>query len=109
MPVSNDAGAIGKVAIDTATSGDTTIVAAVAGRKIRVHSYVLVGGGTVTARFESGAGGGALSGQMSLYFGAVIAAPHNPAGWFDTVAGELLNLELSGAESVDGHLTYSLV
>ncbi len=109
MPVSNDASAIGKVAIDTATSGDTTIVAAVTGKRIRVHSYVLVGSGTVTARFESAAGGTALTGQMTMAAGNVICAPHNPMGWFDTVAGELLNLELSGATSVDGHLTYSLV
>jgi hypothetical protein len=95
--------------IDAATSGDNTIRAAVAGRRISVHSYVLVAAGTVTARFESGAGGDALTGQMTMAVNSVISAPHNPAGWFETDAGALLNLELSAAVSVDGHFTYSLV
>lgn len=95
--------------IDAATSGDNTLLAAVAGRRIKVHSYVLVGGGSVTARFESGAGGTALSGQMTLAAGSVISASHNPAGWFETGVNTLLNLELSGATTVDGHFTYSLV
>ncbi len=95
--------------IDAATSGDNTLRAAVTGRKIRVHSYVLVAAGTVTARFESGAGGTALSGQMTMAVNTVVSAPHNPAGWFETAPATLLNLELSGAVSVDGHFTYSLV
>jgi hypothetical protein len=32
--------------------------------------------------------------------------PFNPVGWFETAAGELLNLELSAGVSVDGCLTY---
>jgi hypothetical protein len=96
-------------AIDAATSGDNTLVAAVTGKQIVVHSFVLVGAGSVTARFESGAGGDALTGQMTMAAGSVVVAPHNPAGWFRTGKAVLLNLEISGAVSVDGVLTYSLV
>lgn len=96
--------------IDDATSGNNTIVAAVTGKKIRVLGYVLVAGGAVNARFESDADGTALTGVMTLAAaGDVIAPGYNPSGHFETVAGELLNLELSGAVSVDGHLTYVLV
>jgi hypothetical protein len=92
--------------IDDASSGDNTIVAAVSGKKIRVLSYVLVAAGTVTARFESGAAGTALTGQMSLVDAVGVSAGFSPVGHFETAVDALLNLELSGAVSVDGHLTY---
>ena len=92
--------------IDAATLGDNTLVAAVTGNKIRVLAFLMVGAGTVTARFESGAGGTALTGQMTLAVNTVVPAPFNPEGWFETAAGALLNLELSAAVSVDGCLAY---
>lgn len=93
-------------AIDAATSGDNTLVAAVASKKVRVLALFLVAAGAVNARFESGAGGSALSGQMNLTTNSGFCLPFNPAGWFETAANTLLNLELSGAVSVDGCLTY---
>lgn len=96
--------------IDDALSGDNEIVAAVAGKKIRVLGFFLVAAGAVTARFESGAGGTALTGQMTLAAGdPFVATGYNPLGWFETAAAAALNLELSGAVSVDGGLTYVLV
>ncbi|WP_374312434.1 hypothetical protein [Dongia sp.] len=92
--------------IDAATSGDNTLVAAVSGKKIRVLSCVLVAAGAVNARFESGAGGTALSGQMNLTTNSGFTLPFSPVGWFETAAATLLNLELSGAVSVDGCLVY---
>lgn len=95
--------------IDHAVSGNNTLVAAVAGKKIRVLGFVLVSAGTVTARFESAADGTALTGQMTLAVNTVVSSGYNALGWFETVAGQLLNLELSAAVSVDGVLTYVLV
>ena len=93
--------------IDAASSGDNTLVAAVgSGIKIRVLSYVIVSAGTVTVRFESGAGGTALTGQMSLVANTGVSAPYCPEGLFETADNALLNMELSGSVSVDGHLTY---
>lgn len=92
--------------IDHASSGDNTLVTGVSNKKIRVLSLFLVSAGTVTARFESGASGTALSGQMNLVANSGFSLPFNPAGWFETAASALLNLELSGAVSVDGSLTY---
>ena len=97
---------IKRVAIDTATSGDNTIIAAVAGKKIRVLSLALIPSAAVTARFETGAGGTALTGQMQLGAKVNLILDYNPAGWFETTAGALLNLELSGATSVDGCIVY---
>lgn len=96
--------------IDGATSGDNTIVAATAGKRIRVLAGSLTMTGTlVTIRFESGAGGTALTGQMQPLAGNTITIPYCPMGNFQTAAGSLLNMELSGAQSVDGWIVYQLV
>lgn len=93
-------------AIDAASSGDNTIVAAVTGKKIRVVSAFLVAAGDVNTRFESGASGSALTGQMNLTTNSGFVLPFNPVGWFETASSAILNLELSGATSVDGSITY---
>lgn len=96
--------------IDAATSGDNTLVAAVASRKIRILSAFMIAAAAVTVRFESGASGTALSGQMNLAANSGFVLPYNPHGWADTLAvNTLLNLELSAAVSVDGMLTYAEV
>lgn len=93
--------------IDAASSGDNTIISAVTGKKIRVLAAFLVAAGAVNTRFESGASGTALTGQMNLAAaGDGYALPFNPIGWFETAAATLLNLELSGATSVDGCVVY---
>ena len=97
------------VAVDHATSGNNEIVAAVTGKKIRVLSMLMIAAGTVNARFESGADGTALTGQMPLVANSGFSATYNSNGWFETAAGESLNLELSAAISVDGVLNYDLI
>lgn len=94
-------------AIDGALNGDNTLVAAVTGKKIRVLGcFAIMTGTAVTIRFESGAGGTALTGQMTPTQGGGFVLPFSPVGWFETAAGSLLNLELGGAQSVDGSLVY---
>lgn len=93
--------------VDAASSGDNTIVAAVTGKKIRVLAGSLTMTGTlVTIRWESGAGGTALTGQMQPLAGHTITMPYSPVGHFQTAASTLLNLELGGAQSVDGWIVY---
>ena len=101
--------AVKRAAIRGNTSGNNTVVAAVSGKKIKVISVLLVAAGAVTARFESGASGTALTGQMSLAAdGDWFMLPPAPPGyhWFETAAGALLNLELGGAVYVDGCIVY---
>ena len=92
--------------IDAATSGNNTLLAAVSCKKIRVLSAFLVSTGAVNARFESAADGTALTGQMELTCSSGFTLPFSPVGWFETAACALLNLELSGAVSVDGAFVY---
>ena len=91
--------------IDAASSGNNTLVAAVSGYNIRVlAAFFTMTGTAVTIRFESGADGVALTGQMTPSQGQTIPLPFNPVGWFESTT--LLNLELGGAQSVDGALIY---
>lgn len=99
-------GSVQYAAIAASTSGNNTLVSAVSGKKIRVLSLFLVSAGTVTTRFESAADGTALTGQMALVANTGYVLGYNPNGWFETVASQLLNLELSAAISVAGSLTY---
>jgi hypothetical protein len=98
------------VAIDAASSGDNTLVAAQGTSNIiLVHQVFLVASAAVTVRFESGAAGTALTGQIQLAANQGFVLPFSPVGWFKTAANTLLNLELSGATSVDGSLAYTVV
>ncbi len=93
-------------AIAASSSGDNTIVAAVTGERIRVLAFCIVAAGTCTARFEDGAGGAALTGQISLSDTSGVNSGYCPVGHFETTPGTLLNLELSAAVSVAGWLVY---
>jgi hypothetical protein len=94
--------------IDTATS-DAALVAAVTGKKILVTSYTIVasGGAQTNVRFESGAAGTALTGEMDIADNGQLIADYNPGGVFaPTAASTALCIQLGAATSVDGHLTY---
>lgn len=80
------------------SSGDNAIVAAVTGRRIVVTSYQVYPSGAVSVKFRSAANDlhpaiplAGTSQPVGLGFG------HNPHGYFETTAGEALNLNLSSA------------
>jgi hypothetical protein len=92
--------------ISAAGSGNNTLVAAVTGKKIRVIGFALVGAGSVTAKFQSGAGGTDLTGAMTLAAGTSVVVEPYESGVFETAVAALLNLNLSGAIQVSGFLVY---
>ncbi len=97
-------------AINTATSGaGNTIVAAVAGKQIRVVGYVLNALTAVTAQWYTGVSA-ALSGPIALGATGTVACPNDHVeGHFETVAGEALKITLGGAVQVSGHVVYKLI
>jgi len=103
-------GTIERVVISGATSGDNTLVAAAAdGIKTKVLALYLRVAGAVNIRFESGAGGTALTGVMTFNAaGEYLDWPQAMPGyhWIETAANTLLNMELSGAVQVSGILIY---
>lgn len=94
--------------IDTASSGDTQIVAAAGvGLKIKLLSCALVCGGPVNFKWRSGTTD--LSGAISCtqYSGYVLPASAPGQGhYLETAANTALNINLSGAVQVSGHISY---
>ena len=93
--------------INAIASGDRVAIPAVSGKRINVHGYVILTDGTGgTFRWESSAGGNALSGIFVLTAGSGLTLPFSEVPWFSTVSGEALLMEV-GAGQIDGHLIYS--
>lgn len=95
--------------INAATSGaGNTIVAAVAGKQIRVVGYVLNALTAVTAQWHSNTT--ALSGPIALGATGTLTCENDyQDGHMETVAGEALKLTLGGAVQVSGHIVYRLI
>lgn len=90
--------------IDANSSGNTQIVAAVSGKRIRVVAYAVVASGTVNVRFRSGSSTN-LTGVMRLVEAGGIAHAFE-GGLFQTDVGEALNINLSANVQVGGYLVY---
>jgi hypothetical protein len=93
--------------IAAGSSGFTTLVAAVTGRAIKVHSYNFSAGGTVSYRFFSGT----VTGLTGTFLGAAngyYASGHSPGGHFETAAGAALTGSLSANQNIQGCLVYTL-
>lgn len=89
----------------TSSSGNTSVVAAVTGKKIRVLSLTMMAGGTTAVKFTDGAGGTDLTGAFPLIAQAGLSASHLN-GLFETTAATALVLNNGSAQSIQGMLTY---
>jgi hypothetical protein len=92
--------------IVASASGATTIVAAVASKKIRVLRWSLSASGNVNVKWQSRVAPTDLTGLHYLTQYASAGGAYCPAGIFETVAGEALDINLSAAIAVGGELTY---
>jgi hypothetical protein len=94
--------------IAVSASGDNSIVALVSSKKIRVLALKITANGAVNAKWRS-----STNDKTGLsYFAAAgdgEVLPFNPVGWFETNAGEALQVNLSAAVAVGGHVTYVTV
>lgn len=92
--------------ISASSSGDNTIVALVSSKKLRVLAWDVKVNAAVNFKWKSSVAGD----KTGLYYNAGqgdgVARAFNPVGYFETVAGEALVLNLSGAVAVGGCLTY---
>lgn len=92
--------------INTA-AGDTTLVAAqAAGVKIRVLAFTIIAAAAAVVSFQSGTGGTALTGPMSLATGIQVDTEGEPFGAFETAAATLLNLHQTGLVQLSGWLVW---
>jgi len=97
-------------AIAAATSGNNTLVGLVSGKKIRVLALFILAGAAGNIYFESTAGGtvifGGSTNKIQLAANGGFVLPFNPVGWFETVVGELLNMNASSTGPFSGGLVY---
>jgi hypothetical protein len=94
--------------IAASSSGDNAVIAAApAGFMHIVLAYMLVTAAAVTVKWKSGSTD--ITGGMTFDAKSGTNAPLNQLGWFKTAAAEALNVNLSGAIGVNGHLTYITV
>ena len=92
--------------VSESSSGNNEVVAAAgSGLKIKVVSYVIIAAGAVSAKWRTASTD--LSGAMALAAnGGVSASSDETASLLVTAANEALNLNLSGAVAVAGHVSY---
>lgn len=92
--------------ISTSSSGATTVIALVAAKKIRVLSWSIVCNAAVNVKWQSHVTPTDLTGLHYFAINGGITVPFSPIGHFETIAGEALDINLSGAQAVGGSLVY---
>ncbi len=92
--------------IVASASGVTNVVAAVGGKQIRVVALQLVASGAVNVKWQSHVIPTDITGLAYLTANTGMVLSFNPVGWFQTIAGEALDINLSGNIAVGGSLTY---
>lgn len=95
------------VAVNVSTLGDTTLVAAQAGKVIRVREWLLVAGGATAASFVGGTT--PLTGPMTFVAGGGAQQIDRDLGHFSTRAGEALILRQTAAVQIGGHLIVDII
>lgn len=92
--------------ITASSSGVTNVVAAVTSKKIRVLAFVLTSNAAVNAKFQSHVTPTDLTGLLYMGASGVLPGAYNPKGHFQTLSGEALDINLSGAVTVGGWMIY---
>ena len=98
-------------AISAASSGNNTLIAAVASKKIRVLALNLISAAANNIYITSGAGGTAIwagsTNKANFAANGGMVLPYNPVGWFETLAtNTALVANLSAASAIGGSITY---
>jgi hypothetical protein len=92
--------------IDTAGSGDNTLIAGVTGYYIAVYKIWYVLAGDVNHTLKNGST--AFSGTVTGKAGGSFVLDYDGTPWFVTTAGNGFVLNLSGAVQVSGRVYYHL-
>lgn len=93
-----------RVAINLSASGDTVVIAAVAGQRVHVLRWLVIVGGSTSLTFKDGTT--ALTGPMPLVANQPLSGAEGDLSHFVTTAGNGLTLNSSSAVQVSGYLLY---
>lgn len=94
-----------EISIDFSTTGDNTIVAAVANKTIRVFRFFFVCSAATSITVKDGAGT-SLTGAMSMSQNGGFTLDFQWEPWFRTSSGNALIFNQSGTAQVSGRLYY---
>lgn len=100
------------VANVTASQTDSSVVAAVTGKKIRVLSLVTRAGATatvITFNSKPAGAGVAISAAFANGINDGVVLPFSAEGWFETVAGEALTCTTGAGSTTGIQVVYSEV
>ena len=89
--------------ISATGSGNTEVVGAVSGKRIRVIAYAVIANATVSIKFRSGTTD--ITGSMRVVEGGGIAHAYD-GGLFQTAVNQPLNINLSNNATVGGYVVY---
>lgn len=99
--------AVQRLAANPASLGNNTLVAAVAGAKIRVLAVALVSTAINTVTFQSNST--PISGAFDFAANGGMALSFNEHGYMETAVGEALVLNLSAATKVAVQVVYQVM
>lgn len=103
----HDMVAFGLLSSQVEASGNTDVVAAVSGYKVRVLGLALTADAPCSLRFQTG-GSGNLTPRLRVPSGGTVTIT-NDLGLFDTTANDKLNVLLSGTANYGVLCTYRLI
>lgn len=92
--------------IEVTSSG--TLVVGVAGKRIIVVSAWHVAQTAVNVKFQTSSGPVDLTGPAYDTGNGGVVLPYNPGGWFATLPGDSLLINLSASTGVGGSISYVL-
>jgi len=99
--------------VNVNASGDNTIISAVAGKRIKVLHYAVGCDQNIDIYWKSNStritGPIFLAASTSISAGYGASSPAGLVGMFETNTGEALVLNLNGAKTVGGHITYLVI
>jgi hypothetical protein len=97
------------VSINISAAGSTVLVAGTSGKRIRVLDVTLIANAAVNVAFQTSTGPTNIAGIYYLAANGGFSTGYSPVGQFQTNVGDSLEVNLSSAVAVGGHLVYVLV
>lgn len=91
------------------SSGATVLISAVASKQIVVRALFVTANAAVNFKFQSATTPTDLTGLTYADEKGGLVLPYIANGWFRTISGQALQINLSGAVPVGGAIVYGLV
>lgn len=108
-PTTGWAQALTDIIVNTNSTGDNTLVAAVPSRSIHIYRMMIVVSAATVLTFKDGAGTN-LTGPMTMTAGGSVVLDYDqgPLAWFATSSGNAFVVNQTGTAQISGRVGYVL-